>query len=410
MEKIVDDKLDLILTRLTKQVPQTIVGKERQEAIGSLVQTQSENTKLFLRDILEQYLLKMQELEASDIDIGGAGCDGKIWYRIYGEKRTDDDARNWTFDETDILLQNILMESQRDYLYQNRYVDFSYRVRINGEWLRFRATIYFELNHLGINMRLVDPKVRPLDSLNFHPNVVKALSLKHVKSGLILVTGVTGSGKSSTLDSIIDANNRTMNAHIVIISDPVEFVHDPIKSVVRHREVGRDVKSFKDGTIQALRQDPDIIVIGEMRDPDTIMTVIEVADSGHKVFSTLHTSSARESIDRILGETPPIEQERLRERLSEVLVCVISQQLIPSCDGKRVLAKEVLLSSPSIRSAIKNNNTEEIYQMIYQSNHLGMNTMEQDLARLHNEYAISYEDAYNFANNKKRFEELIQYS
>ncbi len=404
------DKLTAVLSSLTNKIPRTLVGLERQEFIGEFIDKQPEQVKLFLREVIDRYILKMHSLEASDLDTGGDGCMGRVWYRVYGEKRPDTHTRTWSYDETDILLQNLLMKSQKQHLYEHRFVDFSYEVQSNSIKLRCRATIYFDLNHLGMNMRLINNVVRPIKELGFHLQAQKALSLKHVKSGLILVTGITGSGKSTTLDSIIDLNNRSMPAHIVIISDPVEYVHEPQMCVIRHREVGRDVKSFKDGTIQALRQDPDIIVIGEMRDPETIMTVVEVADSGHKVFSTLHTSSARESIDRILGETDPNEQERLRERLADVLVCVISQKLVPSKDGKRVLAKEVLLATPPIRSAIRNNNTEEIYQMIYQSNHMGMITMEQDLARLYNEHKISYEEGYNNANNKKRYEELVQYS
>ena len=198
-----------------------------------------------------------------------------------------------------------------------------------------------------------------------------------------------------------------VDGHVVIIGSPIETIHDSKKCIIRHREVGRDVLSFKEGTIQALRQDPDIIVIGEMRDPDTILTALEVTDSGHKVFSTLHTASAVESIDRIIGECPPEEQDRVRERLADVLTCVISQKLLPSLDGKRVLAKEVLLMNASVRAAIKNNNTGEIYQMIHESSHLGMNTMEQDLKRLVDERKISVEEGLNFANNKKRFKELM---
>ena len=189
----------------------------------------------------------------------------------------------------------------------------------------------------------------------------------------------------------------------------MEYVHDSQKSIVRHREIGRDVLTFKDGTIQSLRQDPDIIVIGEVRDPDTIATVLEVADSGHKVFTTLHTSSTTESIDRILGETQPSEQGRIRERLADVLVCVVSQKLVPSLDGKLILAKEVLVATPAVKTAIRNNHTDEIYQLIYQSSHIGMITMEQDLVNLYRREKISYQEAYSHTNNKKRFEDLIRY-
>ena len=175
----------------------------------------------------------------------------------------------------------------------------------------------------------------------------------------------------------------------------------------KHREVGRDVLTFKDGVIQALRQDPDIIVIGEMRDPDTIMAALEVTDTGHKVFSTLHTSSATESIDRIIAEVHPNEQERVRNRLADVLVTVVSQKLIPSLDGKRVMAKEVLIATPSVKAAIKNNNTSELYMMINQGSSMGMVTMEQDLKRLYLEKKISLENAVAYANNKTRIQQLL---
>jgi twitching motility protein PilT len=171
--------------------------------------------------------------------------------------------------------------------------------------------------------------------------------------------------------------------------------------------VGRDVLSFHEGVIQSLRQDPDIIVIGEMRDPATIMAALEVTDTGHKVFSTLHTSSAVESIDRIIAEINPVEQERVRHRLADVLVAIISQKLVPSLDGKRVLAKEVLIVTPSVKAAIKNNNTSEIYMMINQGAPQGMITMEQDLKRLYLNRQISIDNAIAYANNKTRIQQII---
>jgi len=257
-------------------------------------------------------------------------------------------------------------------------------------------------------MRAISTDIRPYESFGFHANLTKINSLEHSKEGLILITGITGSGKSSTLDAIIDLNNNTVNAHIIVIASPVEFVHNSNKCIIRHREVGRDTKSFKHGTIEALRQDPDIIIIGEMRDPETIMAGLEVADSGHKVLTTLHTSSAIESIDRIIGEMPVAEQERMRMRLADVLRLVVSQKLIPSRDGKRILAKEIMVMTPSIRAAIKNNNTGEIYQMINEGMSVGMITMEQDLKRLTNSKRITAESAVNFANNKSMMKRLLQ--
>jgi twitching motility protein PilT len=234
------------------------------------------------------------------------------------------------------------------------------------------------------------------------------MSHSYIKFGLSLVTGITGSGKSTTLDSIIDNHNKFDPAHVVIIASPIEYVHKSNACIIRHREVGRDVLSFKEGVIQSLRQDPDIIVIGEMRDPDTIMAALEVTDTGHKVFSTLHTSSAVESLDRIIAEVHPSEQERVRNRLADVLVSVVSQKLVPTLDGKRALAKEVLIVTPSVKAAIKNNNTGEIYGMINQGAQLGMVTMEQDLLRLFKERRISKDNAIAYSNNKTRMLQLMR--
>ena len=265
------------------------------------------------------------------------------------------------------------------------------------------------MSHLALSLRRINASVRAFRDLGLHKSVSRLMSLEYQKRGLILITGISGSGKSSTLDSIIDANNRMSHAHIVMIADPVEYVHISQRCVVRQREVSRDVRCFEEGVIQALRQDPDIIVIGEMRNADTFNAVLEAADSGHKVFATLHTSSAVESIDRIMGESPPEEQQRIRERLANLLTCVVSQKLVNRKDGRLCLAKETMVSNAAIRSAIRTNNTEEIYQIIQQSNSEGMMTMEQDLARLYQKNIISYSEALNNANNKKRFEDLIHY-
>ncbi len=202
-------------------------------------------------------------------------------------------------------------------------------------------------------------------------------------------------------------HNKFDPAHLIIIAAPIEYVHSSNFCLIKHREVGRDVLSFKEGVVQSLRQDPDIIIIGEMRDPDTIMAALEVTDTGHKVFSTLHTSSATESIERIIAEVDAHEQERVRNRLADVLVSVISQKLVPSLDGKIMLAKEVLIMTPSVKAAIKNNNISEIYMMINQGGPMGMLTMEQDLKRLYDQKRISVETAITFSNNKTRINQLL---
>lgn len=274
--------------------------------------------------------------------------------------------------------------------------------------MRFRADAYFDLDTLALNMRAISATTRPLESLGFHQNAIRMMSHNYIKFGLSLVTGITGSGKSTTLDAIIDYHNKFDPAHIVILSSPIEYVHVSNKAIIRHREVGKDVLSFQEGVVQALRQDPDIIVIGEMRDPETIMAALEITDTGHKVFSTLHTSSAVESIDRIIAEVNPVEQERVRNRLADVLTSVVSQKLVPTVDKKRVMAKEVLLVTPSVRAAIKNNNTSEIYMMIVQGGPQGMITMEQDLLRLMKQRLITKEIALSYANNKTRMLQLLK--
>jgi twitching motility protein PilT len=398
-----------ILKEIASQLPGTVQGLERQMMIGDALTRTDETAKMKLLSLVNHFLTKMFTLNASDIDLGGYGSQGSIWYRVFGSKKPDMTLGSYSPDEMNILIQSVIGERQRTFLYENRNLDFSHMIVFeNNEFRRFRADAYFDLDQLALNMRAINNTVRPYKTLELHANVTKLLSLAHTKEGLCLVTGITGSGKSSTLDSIIDANNHTVDGHIVIISSPIEYVHKSDRCIIRHREVGRDVLGFKEGAIQALRQDPDIIMVGELRDPETIMTALEITDSGHKVFSTLHTASAVESIDRIIGEIPPIEQERVRNRLGETLRCVISQKLVPSLDGKRVLAKEIMLGSPSVKAAIKNGNTGEIYQMISEGAEHGMCTMEQDLKRLYMQKRVSLENAVNYCNNKRRMQQLLQ--
>jgi len=403
------EPLRSISDEVFSRMPDSYRGMDYHKELGNQVKELNDLKRKQLNSALHSFLLFMRKNEASDIDIGGSGCDGKIWYRVFGNKSPLKLTEYLSHKETDLLIHSIITEEQRNSLMQEKNLDFSYSLPTqNGSKAqRFRANAYFDLEHLALNMRKIDEEIRPFKTLAVHPEVAKALSLKYYKYGLTLITGITGSGKSSTLDTIIDANNRSVDSHIIIIASPVELIHTPKRSVVRHREVGRDVTSFKNGAIQALRQDPDIIVIGELRDPETIMTALEITDSGHKTFGTLHTSSALESIERILGEVPSEVQNRVRSRLADVLTAVISQKLVKSLDGRRVLAKEVLLVTPSVRAAIRNDNVNEIYQMLAEGSELGMTTMEQDLKRLFDEGKISKEEAVNNANNKKRLYQLF---
>jgi twitching motility protein PilT len=396
-----------ILNQVLTQIPQSTQGLERQIFIGDVVEKLPIENKMMLKSFVDALLMRMFILNASDIDFGGYGGQGKIWYRIFGSKKPDPTLEPLTMDNTNVLIQSLLTARQRQFLYEQKNLDFSYMIMDGETMRRFRADAYMDLDHLALNMRAINATVRPYKTLELHPNVTKIVSLAHTKEGLNLITGITGSGKSTTLDAMIDLNNHTVDGHIVIIAAPIEYVHKSDRCIVRHREVGRDVLSFKEGAIQALRQDPDIIMIGEMRDPETIFTALEITDSGHKVFSTLHTASAVESIDRIIGEVPPVEQDRVRNRFADVCKLVISQKLIPSLDGKRVAAREIMIMNASVRAAIKNGNTGEIYQMIQESNDIGMQTMEQDLKRLYQQKKISLENAMNYANNKKRMQQIM---
>ncbi|GMU86568.1 MAG: twitching motility protein PilT [Ignavibacteriales bacterium] len=397
------------IRKITDVIPQTIMGQDRINYIIEQFKKFTEEDRLLFLKVINRILTNMVEREASDIEIGGNGNDGYIWMRIFGKKERVKDLPQFTLDEFVVLILNILNENQRRYLIVTRSIDMSYTFHYERKntAIRFRSTVYFDLDSIALNMRAISSAIRPIETMEFHPNVLKMMSHMHLKFGLTLITGITGSGKSSTLDAIIDFHNKLDTAHIVIIASPLEFVHKSNKAIVRHREVGRDVLTFKDGVIQALRQDPDIIVIGEMRDPDTIMAALEVTDTGHKVFSTLHTSSAVESIDRIIAEVHPNEQDRVRNRLADILTCVVSQKLVPTVNGRVALAKEVLLVNSSVKAAIKNNNTSEIYMMINQGGQLGMQTMEQDLKRLYIQKKISLETAMSFSNNKVRMQQLL---
>ncbi len=398
------------LFNFARQIPRTVLGSERVNYIADHFDEIPESDKIQIFELANFILSLMVDRNASDVEIGGYGSDEHVWFRIFGVKQRVLDLPTFSEDEANTLIISLLNKNQRKYLIEERNLDFSYtffsgKTGIN---YRFRADAYFDLDNLTLNMRYITANLRTIESLGFHPLAIKTMSHSYIKFGLSLVTGITGSGKSTTLDAIIDYHNNFDPCHIVIIASPVEYVHKSKKSIIKHREVGRDVLSFKDGVIQSLRQDPDIIVIGEMRDPDTILAALEVTDTGHKVFSTLHTSSAVESIDRIIAEVNPVEQDRVRNRLADVLISIISQKLVPSLDGKLALAKEVLLVTPSVRAAIKNNNTSEIYMMINQGLQQGMITLEQDLLRLYTERKISKETAVAYANNKTRILQLMK--
>lgn len=409
-----------ILEKFISQIPEHYFGIDRVIFLDSLIKKIPIEETFILNDYVNHLLKIMINREASDLELGGFGSEGYVWLRIYGLKNRVEQLPQLSFDQTALLILSIISEKQRTLLFRNRNLDFSYtfdftkglsqEIRNTQKNIRFRADAYFDVDTLALNIRSILPKLRKLEDLGFHPNILKVLSFNNIKQGLVLVTGVTGTGKSTTLDAIVDWHNNNVNAHIVTIASPLEYIHKSEKCLIRQREVGKDVLSFRDGVVQALRQDLDIMIIGEMRDEETIISTLEVTDTGHKVFSTLHTSSTVESIDRIIAEVNESEQTRVRNRLADVLLAVISQKLVPDLKGQLTLAKEVLVVTPSIRAAIKNNNTDEIYMMINQAADLGMITMEHDLRLLFQNKKISYDMALKFANNKTLFKQITGHS
>ncbi len=357
--------------------------------------------------VLKKLLLKMSSYNASDLDIGAPGCGETVWLRSYGVKKPIPGLGLFTLPEFTALILCWLHPNQKRILYETKSIDFSVSILDENTSQRFRGTVYFDRFYPAANFRRVNPEIFPIESLGMPAPIMERMDLRFEKKGLILLTGITGSGKSTTLDSIIDMNNKNNQGHIVIISNPIEYVHTSFKSIVRHREVGVDTISFQHGAIEALRQDPDIIMVGEMRDSATISTVLEITDSGHKTFSTLHTNSAIDSVHRIVAEFPPEEQERIRNRLADVLSVIVCQKLVPSIDNKLILAKEVLSVDSSVQAAIRNKNIGEIYQMMIEGRKSGMNTMEQDLQRLYKNGFISTRTAMNYANNKNRMMQLL---
>ena len=403
------ESLSDITEPIMEKIPSMYEGTRHLKHVADKIEHLSNSKRERLNENLAEVARRAIEIGASDMDLGGEACGGKVWYRIDGKKRRSREYPQTSIRETDVLILNFLSPTEREDLFEEGAIDRSFETRLSegGETGRFRATAYLDHDHLALNMRAIDDHLFGLDDLNIPPSICKGMMFKHAKSGLTLVTGVTGSGKSTTLDAVIDANNQDYPGHIVTIADPIEYMHKPKKCIVRHREVGRDVTTFKAGITQALRQDPDIIVIGEMRDPETIEAALEITDSGHKVFSTLHTSSAIETVDRIIAEVPTGEQNRIRNRLGDVLQCVISQKLLPKIGGGRQMAKEILWMDASSRAAIKNDNVEEVYQHMWEGGEKDEITLEQDLYQLAQTRLIEPSTALDYANNKKRLKRLF---
>ena len=352
---------------------------------------------------LDTILKIAQKIGASDthLKVGRPPC-----YRIDGKVRPVKDLPTLNKDDLKQMVKQILKSDEKmAELDVKKNLDPAYESEAVG---RYRVNIFYQRGNYSIVMRTIPTQIPHIDDINL-PAVIKEISLE--ERGLILVTGITGSGKSTTLAAMIDYINENKNAHILTIEDPIEFVHKDKKCVINQREIGQDATTFADALRAALRQDPDVILVGEMRDLETIETALHAAETGHLVMSTLHTLDAKETINRIISQYPPHHQEQVRMQLAEVLKAVISQRLLPKKEGKgRVPAIEILRTSARVRDCIKvKEKTSELSDAMVQGHiTMGMQTFDQSLLDLFNKGIISYEEAIKNANNPNDFALMVQ--
>jgi len=295
------------------------------------------------------------------------------------------------------LIYTTMTENQKRNFEENLELDFSFEVK---GLARFRVNVFMQNRGIASVFRTIPSKVLTLDEIGA-PEIFKEISSLH--RGLVLVTGPTGSGKSTTLAAMIDYINDNFNHHILTIEDPIEFVHESKQSLINQREVHRDTKSFSNSLKASLREDPDIILVGELRDLETISLALTAAETGHLVFGTLHTSSASKTIDRIVDVFPTDEQAMVRTMLSESLQAVISQALLKKKNGGRVAAHEIMLGASSIRNLIRENKVPQMFSVIQTSSKLGMKTLDQDLKKLVDNDIITKETALEKAFDKSKF-------
>ncbi len=274
-------------------------------------------------------------------------------------------------------------------------LDLAYEIRGKA---RFRVNLYYQRGSIAISIRAIPARVPRLEDLNL-PTILREIIRK--PNGLVLVTGPTGSGKSTTLAALIDLINEDRSLHIVTIEDPIEYVYQAKRSIVSQREVGEDTLSFPDALRHVLRQDPDVILIGEARDLETMQAAITAAETGHLVFSTLHTTSAAQTIDRIIDIFPPHQQEQIRSQLSITLQAVVSQRLLKKVGKGRVPATEILVATPGVKNLVREGKTHQLYNAMELGMENGMHTLEYNLNELVAKKMILWEDAYALSNFKE---------
>jgi len=287
-------------------------------------------------------------------------------------------------------------EKQQQRFEENGECDMSFAIAGQG---RYRVNIYKQRGSIAMAFRLVDTKVPSAESLGVPQSVI---DLYQKKRGLVLVTGPTGSGKSTTLASLIDKINNNREAHVITLEDPIEYLHSHNRSIVNQREIGLDSLSYAHALRAALREDPDVILVGEMRDFETISVAITAAETGHLVLSTLHTIGAASTVDRVIDVFPPHQQQQIRVQLANVLEAVISQQLIPTADGHgRVAAFEVLHTNPAVRNLIREGKTHQLTSVMQTNRKAGMITMDDALLQLYAQHSISKDQVLQFAQDQE---------
>lgn len=292
---------------------------------------------------------------------------------------------------TERLIFNILDNEQKQILLKDKEFDFSFAF---GDLGRFRVNAFHERGNIAAAMRLIPNDIPTLAELGL-PAVVE--SFADYPRGLVLVTGPTGSGKSTTLAALLDKINSERSEHIITIEDPIEFTHKSKRSVIVQREVHYDTYSFSAALRSALREDPDVVLIGEMRDLETISAAITIAETGHLVFATLHTNSASQSIDRMVNVFPPHQQPQIKAQLGNMLMAICSQRLIPAIGGGRLVSAEILVANPAVRNIIREGKSHQLDQVIQTSAKEGMQSMDRTLVQLVQSGQITYDEAKNYA-------------